>query len=113
MKVVIRAMSSSGEGTYNVEFSNDGGKVTAFCDCSAGIHAKFCKHKWELMNGDSSMLADSAEQRSLDTVVGWIASSSFKEIYKKVNELEKQMESIKGLIRKEKSGVERKFREGF
>jgi hypothetical protein len=113
LKVTIRAKSSDGEGAYNVIFSNDGGRVTVSCKCPAGINGKFCKHKWELMNGNPSMLFDRADQPSLDVIAGWMETTGIKGLYRRVSELEQQLETIKQQIQKEKKNVERKCREGF
>ena len=112
MNIEIKAKSSDGEHSYNVKFNYDG-KVTVFCDCPAGIHGKFCKHKWELMNGNTSMLFNEDDKVHLNQVLEWIEKSDFKNLYIKVNELEKQMQNLKKQIQKEKKEVERRFREGF
>ena len=113
MKISIKAKSSSGGGLYNVDFNNENDKITVFCDCPAGIHGKFCKHKWQLMNGNLKMLADESEANMLEQIGEWIAKSSFNNLYSKVNELEIEFAKIKKQISQEKKNVERKFREGF
>lgn len=112
-KVSILAKSSSGNHSYQVDFHLHNDKLLVFCDCPAGNLGKFCKHKWELLSGNKSMLFDVSEDEKLNKVLTWVEKSDFKNLYSKVDELENQLELIKKEIKKEKKNVEKKFREGF
>jgi len=113
MKLTLKAKSSSSDGFYSVNFVYDGGLLTVFCNCPAGESGKFCKHKWQLLSGNSEMLYDPAEIETLQTVHAWAVERNYEQLYKKVNELNEKIEEFKKEITDEKRQVERKFREGF
>ena len=67
MNVLLKANSSSGS-FYNVEFREAEEGLSIHCDCPAGEWGKFCKHKWQLLNGDEDMLFDSSQLNQLAAI---------------------------------------------
>jgi len=113
MKISIRAKSSSGGEPYIVDFMREKGLLSVFCNCAAGDFGKFCKHKWQLLSGDRSMLYSSEDEEKLQQVEEWVEESSFSLLYSDVNELEAQVAKLKAQIKKAKKDAEKRMREGF
>jgi len=113
MQPTLNAKSSSGDSYYEVKFHHEDGKLKVFCSCAAGEKGRFCKHKWQLLSGNSDMLHNPEQLEDLQKVVTWVKDSDFKRLYDKVNELELELEVIKKQIKAEKKNVERRMREGF
>lgn len=113
MKISIRAKSSSGDEPYIVDFIKENGLLSVFCNCTAGDWGKFCKHKWQVLSGDRSMLYSPEDEEKLQQVEEWVSESSFSSLYVDVNELEEQVAQLKARIKKAKKDAEKKMREGF
>lgn len=64
MKIGIAAKSSS-DVPYTVDFVIEEDKLSVKCNCKAGIHRQICKHKTELLAGDTSRLFDPADTARL------------------------------------------------
>lgn len=112
-QIILRAKSSSGE-PYTVTITRlPSGKLTAFCDCPAGIRTKYCKHKWGILQGDVSSLHDSPDSQILAKLEKWIAKTSFSTLYKRANEIEEQIAVLKKLHQLERKRVEGFLRTGF
>lgn len=113
MQLTLEAKSSSGDSYYEVKFHHEDGKLQVFCSCAAGEKGRFCKHKWQLLSGNSAMLHRPEQEEDLQQVVAWVENSDFKHLYDMVNELELEVEVLKKQIKSEKKNVERRMREGF
>jgi hypothetical protein len=103
MKVTLAAISSSGNGTYSVDFlTNDEGKLSVFCDCPAGEWGKFCKHKWRLLHGDESMLADQTQIDDLQKVAEIAKDRNIEQFDDEIKAYEKEQKNHTKQLKKEK-----------
>ena len=41
---------------YQIKFNIIGAKITSSCSCIAGLNGSFCKHRYQILNGDTSNL---------------------------------------------------------
>lgn len=113
MNLSLKAKSSKDGFFYNVEIIFENDLLKIFCDCPAGIHGKFCKHKWQVLGGNEKILFDISETDKLDEVSKMASIKNYHKLYARVNDLELEMEKIKKQITHEKKLIEKKFREGF
>ena len=60
MKITIKALNGSGS-SRDVDFIFENSILKAYCPCKAGKSGQLCKHMIGLIDGDESILADSAE----------------------------------------------------
>ena len=103
MKIAIKAVSSSGNGTYSVDFQiDDEGKLSVFCDCPAGEWGKFCKHKWRLLHGDESMLADQSLIDDLQKVAEIAKARNLEQFDDEIKTYEKEQKNLTKQLKKEK-----------
>ncbi|ANO50706.1 hypothetical protein BA177_05330 [Woeseia oceani] len=59
---------------YELLFIKDGNSLTAICNCPAGEHGNFCKHRISLLDGKpKGLVSDNAEQVAV--VVEWLVGT--------------------------------------
>lgn len=103
MKISLQAISSSTDSSYTVDhLVSDEGKLSVFCDCPAGQWGKFCKHKWRLLHGDETMLADLSQIEALKEVAQIALDRSIDSLYGTVEEHEKKKKKLAKSVKKEK-----------
>lgn len=112
MNYTIRA-KSSGEEPYFVEFVLDGNQLFVSCNCQAGIFGKLCKHKTELLAGDTTRLFDESEQPLLSEVhaIAQRAPEIVK-ISSQIAESEKIIKSEQAKSKKAKKNLEAALKTG-
>lgn len=93
MNISLKANSSSGS-FYNVEFREAEEGLSIHCDCPAGEWGKFCKHKWQLLNGDEDMLFDSSQLQQLAALHKIALDRGLNDFYKNIEELETLKKSL-------------------
>ena len=99
MNITLLAKSSSG-GSYDVEFTYEGGVLIVKCSCRAGIFGKLCKHKTALLKGDKSMLYDSIQKDDLTQVQEWIEQSNYPGLFRRLKDAERQLQEAKKHVSK-------------
>lgn len=107
MSVSIKAKSSSGDSFYTVDFITKNDTLFVLCDCPAGEWGKFCKHKWQLLNGDETMLADVEEHSKLVAMNQLAVEKGLNDLYKDIEVLEKQKVIVAKEQKKQKSAVKK------
>ena len=112
MKIVLRAHSSSGD-PYAVEFRREDGKLSVFCECSAGERGMLCKHKIQLMDGDDCMLADPRQVSEFQEVRKWVTESGYSNLFAEVDAIESEMEVLKKLLKAAKKAASKQLMEGI
>jgi hypothetical protein len=107
MKITVLAKSSGGD-SYEVSFIKTGDLLSVFCNCPAGEWGRYCKHKWKLLHGDESMLFDPSQAEELKTVVSWASASGLEDLYKKVEQYEKELHNIERIQKKDMARTKEK-----
>jgi hypothetical protein len=106
MNISLKAKSSSGS-FYSVDFIQAEEGLSVHCECPAGEWGKFCKHKWQLLNGDEKMLFDSAQLSELQTIHSLALERGVNQLYEGVESLEVLKKSLTKEQQKEKSSVKK------
>ncbi|MFT7388756.1 MAG: putative Zn finger protein [Candidatus Endobugula sp.] len=107
MNISIKAKSSRGDASYTVDFMTKDGVLSVFCDCPAGEWGKFCKHKWQLLNGDESMLTSIDQSSQLKIVHTLAIEKGIHDLYKDVDALEKHKKILAKEQKKEKDSMKK------
>lgn len=68
---------SSGGGWYPVTFTWKDGRLRLKCGCVAGKFSQFCKHKFELLDGNPAWLYDPAHQADLAPILALVPHTGF------------------------------------
>ena len=62
---------------YEVEFVKDGAELKVYCNCLAGSHGSYCKHRINLLIGDSTGLAD-GQSGNFDLIATWLKETELE-----------------------------------
>ncbi|WP_156762708.1 hypothetical protein [Woeseia oceani] len=74
MKELKFLVKGSAPQPYELLFIKDGNSLTAICNCPAGEHGNFCKHRISLLDGKpKGLVSDNAEQVAV--VVEWLVGT--------------------------------------
>lgn len=116
MNVKLLAKSSGGE-PYDVHFTIKGDLLKVFCECQAGIFGQICKHKIELLKGNSKMLYNLDQSAQLEEIAERVNKSSFydhlAEYEENLSEIDKEFKPVITKIKKEMSEKKKNTRDGF
>ncbi len=112
-KVVLKAKSSGGGDPYDVTFERGEQGLRIVCSCPAGSDFQLCKHRIELMKGDSTRLVSKREEPQLAVVLELVANSQFRRFLSQLEQLEELMESTKAQISKHKKEFARRMLVGL
>ncbi len=75
-KTVIKAKSSHG-GFYEVAFTCNGDRLWLKCTCIAGKFSQFCKHKFQLLEGNAAWLYDPQSRSELAHIQSILPQTNF------------------------------------
>lgn len=113
MLIVILAKSSS-DTPYDVMFACSDNRLTVTCNCKAGIFGQLCKHKTELLAGDSTRLFDVSEQSKLDSITTIVARApDVATTAAEIAETEKVIKAAQSKIKGVKKRFETMLNEGL
>ena len=82
---------------YEVIFVKDGDSLTAICDCPAGQHSNFCKHRINIIDGKTAGIT-SDNGAEVATIVSWLAGTDVEARLLELRALEKNKEADKSEI---------------
>ena len=97
-------VKGSSEEPYVVTFSKDGSNITARCTCQAGRFGNQCKHRINILHGDSSAVV-SNNVNEVDEVAAWLEGSDIAAALDTIVRLEKEKAKITREISKAKKIV--------
>lgn len=86
------------EEPYRVSFWRVGNDFKSACNCQAGKKGVYCKHRFNLMDGDISNLV-SENHEELVKLSNMIKGSDVEHVYEEFCSLKKEEEKIKKRIR--------------
>ena len=85
MKIEFLVQGSSSE-PYKVIFKNNHeNKMTAFCTCQAGDFGETCKHRWNIIKGNTENIIDGDKSYVLQ-VMDWYSKSKIKLVEEEVEQ---------------------------
>ena len=82
----IRVRGSSAD-PYETIFIKDGESLTALCDCPAGSFNNVCKHRVNILDGDSNAVLEE-DAAKVPQVVEWLAGTDVEAALKELREVE-------------------------
>lgn len=98
-KITLLAKSSSRPEPYSVDIIFKDEKLLIFCNCPAGRHRKFCKHKWQMIKGNFNILYDENQDEKLDKISDWIQKSEYLDMIIEMSKIEKEQSEIEERIK--------------
>ena len=108
----LRAKSSSGDASYVVQFFFDAGKLSVFCNCSAGEFGKICKHKLSFLAGEKELLSSDDQAEALIKVQEWCSMSELKMLLASFRAAEDQVATAQATLAAAKKRIEIAMKHG-
>jgi len=113
MKRIIKVKSSSSAEMYDVILNNQDGLISLSCTCKAGVHKMLCKHRIDLLNGDTSKLSDANDIQFVEEFLNCIEIDKLDNIFSELMDVEKEIERLSKKRSKLRKDIGIKLNEGF
>ncbi|MCP9269887.1 SWIM zinc finger family protein [Xenorhabdus sp. XENO-1] len=111
MEKIHFLVKGSAEEPYKITFTKDGKDLSAFCTCPAGENGMYCKHRVNILKGESkNIVSDNAHQVAV-VKEKWYPNSAIEAALKNVEKAESLLVDLKAAIalaKKEASIIMRK-----
>ncbi len=105
MEITFKVKGSS-EDPYEVVFIYEDEKLNALCNCQAGNHGLYCKHRIEILAGESKSIV-SENEKDIQIVGTWLSGSELELVLQEISEKELMSEKIKKDLKKLKKKLSR------
>ncbi len=76
-EIITFLVAGSATNPYEVEFVKDDSGLKVYCNCLAGSHGSYCKHRINLLTGDSTGLVD-GQPENLDLIAKWLKGTELE-----------------------------------
>ena len=104
-------VKGSSSKPYEVSFTKVGPKITAYCNCRAGIFGNHCKHRINILCGEKKgVVSDNLDD--IDEVASWVNGTEVGGALIEMNRLNHEKQKIDREIKKQKKVVETIMRKG-
>lgn len=88
MEELTFLVKGSSKDPYEVIFIKDGDSLTAICNCPAGTYGNFCKHRINILDGNTKAISsDNADQAP--KIVEWLAGTDVEAALNEMRAAEK------------------------
>ena len=88
MQELTFLVKGSSKDPYEVIFIKDGDSLTAICNCPAGTFSNVCKHRVNILDGDSSSISsDNVDKAPI--IVEWLAGTDVEAALQELRGFEK------------------------
>ncbi len=84
-------VQGSASEPYKVTFQHTGTNLTAYCTCPAGENGQYCKHRFRILNGETTGIV-SKNVREVSLVASWLPGSDVELAIREVSSAEKEVE---------------------
>ena len=113
MKRTLYAKSSNSDLSYDVVFELKNNNLFIRCDCKAGEFGRLCRHIKAFLYGDISILYDERQEKKFIEVCEWIQQTKCQKYLIELDEIKKQIETLKKKEQAAQRALERRIGEGF
>lgn len=113
MEEYIEVKSSSSDEVYTVTFKIENDYTSINCNCKAGQMKTLCKHRLNLLGGETASLKDQSQKSNLINVLGLIDKTKISDLYMELNKVEDELKKLTSLRKKLRKEIGNKFSNGF
>lgn len=111
MQIEFLVQGSAAE-PYVVTFHKEGDNLTANCDCEAGLHGIYCKHRIDILRGETkNIVSDNLED--VATIQLWLQGTPLESALREYRETEKLESEAKQRFSKAKKALARTMTEAL
>lgn len=104
--------SSSSDEIYTVTFKFDN-LISINCNCQAGSVKMLCKHRLNLMDGDTTSLVNPSDVSTILEIIGKIDKNRVSSLYNELNAIEAEIKALETTRKKLRKEIGLKFSNGF
>jgi uncharacterized Zn finger protein len=109
--ITLKAKSSAGD-FYQVVIKLKDQLLRLKCDCVAGKFGQLCKHKLDLLKGESQALYDLEEMPQLNLALVWIQASTYPNLIDRLTEAEARLNEQKQVVKAIRKELEMAMKKG-
>jgi len=102
-------VSGSGPKPYQVEFVKDDAGLKAYCNCLAGTHGSHCKHRINILAGDSSGIVIDVDDK-FELVSEWLCGTGLESALRELLSAQKEKPLDKRRVAKAKRSISKFMR---
>jgi hypothetical protein len=95
---------------YRVVFKKDKNELYASCSCPAGTRGLFCKHRRDLLLGNSKSIV-SGNEKQIGVIRTWLHGSNLEKALLELEEAEKEYVQVKKRLSHAKERISRIVRD--
>jgi uncharacterized Zn finger protein len=107
----IFLVQGSSPEPYKVVFTRRSNiNLSAYCSCPAGENGLYCKHRLEILAGNTRAVLN-PNSDDITTVRSWLIGSDVEKALLKVNELEEEAARIKKALTLAKADLDKAMRD--
>lgn len=105
MSSIIFDVKGSAPEPYEVVISTqENGNISATCNCPAGRFGNLCKHRLDILNGETkSIVSDNVDE--IGTVQSWLIDSPISTHTQKISDLQKQIKKMQSEVSSAKKAL--------
>ena len=104
-------VQGSEKDPYLVIFQKKGSELLAFCSCAAGEKGQYCKHRFNILDGQTDRIVSSNIEAAKE-IQKWLSGSKLESERKKMRELEQQVEAAKKSLALSKKKISKIMHQG-
>lgn len=93
-KTITFALQGSAPQPYRITFEWHQSEIRAFCNCAAGLHGQYCKHRVQLLHGVMDDVVEGKVEQ-LSDLAEWLQHSPLRLALVHLDEAEFAMEHAK------------------
>lgn len=108
MNTIKFLVNGSTGNEYEVTFYKTDKSLAATCTCPAAEKGTYCKHRFEILKGETSRLK-TTNKGDVVIVLNWYKKSPLEEKVNLIRQLEDEQQALSSQISKEKKELARMF----
>ena len=83
MTEIVFLVRGTSREPYEVSFVREKNGLSAFCTCPAGARGQYCKHRFEILKGDSRRII-SGNKEDVEIVTWWLRGTEVEDAIRDV-----------------------------
>ena len=89
---------------YEVTFQKAGNNLSAFCTCAAGQNGQYCKHRFQILEGNAEGIV-SGNIEQVSAVVAWLPGTDVAEAMAVLDVAEREFDRTKKVVTNAKKNL--------
>jgi len=94
MNIIKFLVNGSAPDPYIVTFTKENGKLNAFCTCPAGKNGQCCKHRRNILSGNTKLI-ESNNHEQVTIIQSWLLGSDLEKALIELEESESKFDYAK------------------